>query len=128
MTGGRMIITGATLTAQVQDIQFELSKVNQVGESTDILQKGTRVMAPGRATSLYYFNSGSGPMFIGISLALSAPGVLGAQLQIGGATVARGDNVANKYFYLMGIAQAGEQCILTATGGVHIGYWMEYGF
>lgn len=126
MTLNRLIVTGQNLTALVDNIRFELSRLQQT-ELTDIVQKGNRVMAT-RTTSTVYENHGSGPMWVGISLALSAPGALGAQLQIGGVTVARGDNVANKYFYLMGIVQPTERYLLTATGGVNVGQWVEFGF
>ena len=123
----RYIVSGKTNTELIQNIQFELGKVSQMAEGADALKKGLRVMAT-RTTSTVYLNGGSGPMWLGISLALSAPGTYGARLQIGAGYVARGDASANKYFFLMGIVNPGEQYILTATGGANIGYWMEYGF
>lgn len=81
-----------------------------------------------RTTSTPYTNLGSGPMYIGISLALSAPGAQGAHLIINGQDVAHADGVADTHLFIMGIANAGETYLLTASGGAHIEHWVEYGF
>lgn len=99
------------------------------GDHVHRLPAGTRTMVQAtRTTSTVYTNNGTGPMYIGISLALSTPGAEGAHLQVGGTDVAHGDANANVHFFIMGIANAGEEYLLTATGGAHIDHWMEYGF
>ena len=67
-------------------------------------------------------------MWIGISVCLSLPAANGAQLQIGGTTVARGDGGAAVRFFIGGIANPTEEYLLTASGGAYIEHWVEYGF
>lgn len=109
----------------------------EAGTATDVARgdhvhrilPGTRGMMSGsRTTSTIYTNNGSGPMYIGISMSLSAPGANGAHLQIGGTDVAHCDGGIGVDFFLMGIANPGEEYLLTATGGVNIDHWMEYAF
>lgn len=98
------------------------------GDHAHLIPHGTNNdVAATRTTSTLYTNNGSGPMWIGISLSLSAPGANGAHLQIGGLDVAHADAAPNIHFFIMGVANPGSNYLLTATGGAHIEHWCEYG-
>jgi hypothetical protein len=125
----RIILFGKTTTDLLNNIQFELSKINSTVRVTGTTYIGTNfAAAANRTKSTLYTNNGVGPMLIGISLSLSSPGTQGAKIQVGGVDVVRVDGTADKYFFIMGIANPGQQYLLTATGGVDIKCWNEYGF
>ena len=116
-------ISNASWAAATAGLQSYVAR----GDHVHIIPHGLNTQPAGRTTSTVYTNNGSGPMWVMISLALSSVVADGAHLQVGGVDVAHGDANPNIHFFIAGIANPGSSYLLTATGGVHIEHWTEYG-
>lgn len=131
--GDHQHLLSATLATEVCNVIWSTSTAGTHDifareDHVHLLKPGVLSTPAGRTTSQTYTNNGSGPLFVGISLALSLPAADGAHFQVNGVDIAHGDGPANDHFFLLGIVNPGGQYLLTATGGAHIEHWYEYGF